>query len=224
MEDKKEDALRLKTSLMEAYMGSAFECKDDAIVFKDYKTDKSYRILLSEAARILYEFRRDRVNVNDFRTKLNVLYLNLKGDCFKDLSEEEEYTFQLWRLYRFDFFEKDIDEQKHSLLTKSAENLNVKSEYYSNDRLSIAIIAEKSKKAQEEHQDLLSKLSSLCNTIKVNRVAYSAAFSMGDIELVAKHKAMPLRPKPLIPLDQSIKSLRSIAQKKSTNPFELTEL
>lgn len=216
-----EENFALKISLVEAYMAPAFTLEEGAIVFKDYKSDKTHKMLLTEAGRVLYEFRRDRTDVNSFRTMLNVLFFNLRGDNLKDLTEQEILTFQLYRLYRFDFFEKDIDEQRLALLKKSSEAIHQNTALYTHD----AIAAEKSKKAHEEHTELLAKTPPLCNTIKTNRVAYSAAFSMADVELVAGHITIPLRLKPITPLAQAIKGLRTLAaQKNPSNPFELTEL
>lgn len=213
--------IRRNISLIEAYMGPNFEFEEDLLIFPDYNNGVKYTLLLPEAARLLYQFRRDRCDVHAFRTGLVTLFLNLKADPFKDLSEQEKQTFQLWRLYRFDFFEKDVDEIKDGMLRKSADNTRDKSGTFQHASMAL----ERSQKLQKEHETLLATLPAQCNIVKANRVAYSSAFSMASIELLKTQATSLLRLKPLTPLNESLKALQSLAQKKgNNNPFELQEL
>lgn len=213
--------IRRNISLIEAYMGPNFEFEEDLLIFPDYNNGIKHTLLLPEAARLLYQFRRDRCDVHAFRTGLVTLFLNLKADPFKDLSEQEKQTFQLWRLYRFDFFEKDVDEVKYGMLRKSADNTRDKSGTFQHASMAL----ERSQKLQKEHETLLATLPAQCNIVKANRVAYSSAFSMASIELLKTQATSLLRLKPLTPLNESLKALQSLAQKKgNNNPFELQEL
>lgn len=202
-------------SLVDAYLDANFELEEvkDEILLKfnhiiGPTVGAKAQIPLKAAAMVIFQMRRDRCHLENFKKQVQQLQDKVKNYSYATLSGADVKVFQAWRLLMFDS-NQDLAKQRVGILDGARKELGMQE--WANPR-------EKAKKIQEAEETL--KIQE--DQIRANREAYKNAFgSIADLELVNDYKKALLRWS-FVSVNQALENLR-VASQKGTEPLRINQ-